>query len=278
MADLATKIKEDLLDAINRDTLVLPTLPEVALRVREVAENPRSSVQQLAATISNDAALSARIIRVCNSPVMRGSRTINDLNMAVSRLGMTYSANLATGLAMEQMFQATSDMIDRRMRESWQHSTEVAGICHVLAQHFTKLRPDQATLAGLVHQIGILPILTYIEEHDVQINNVILDNLIDDLAPRIGCRILEKWDFPEELRGLPEACLDFTRSIPQADYADVVIVAKLQSVAGSDHPYTKMDWTQISAFNRLGLDPDVDSTEATDLSEQMEAAAKLLQA
>src|SRR5690606_18993880 len=161
MADLATKIKEDLLDAINRDKLILPTLPEVALRVREVAENPRSSVQQLASVISNDAALSARIIRVCNSPVMRGSRTINDLNMAVSRLGMTYSANLATGLAMEQMFQATSDMIDRRIRESWQHSTEIAGICHVLAQHFTKLRPDQAMLAGLVHQIGVLPILTY---------------------------------------------------------------------------------------------------------------------
>ncbi len=277
MADLATKIKEDLLDAINRDKLILPTLPEVALRVREVAENPRSSVQQLASVISNDAALSARIIRVCNSPVMRGSRTINDLNMAVSRLGMTYSANLATGLAMEQMFQATSDMIDRRIRESWQHSTEVAGICHVLAQHFTKLRPDQAMLAGLVHQIGVLPILTYIEENDVQINNVILDNLIDELAPRIGCRILEKWDFPEELRAVPETCLDFTRTAAKADYADVVMVAKLQSVAGSDHPYTKMDWAQISAFNRLGLDPEVDSTEATDLSEQMEAAAKLLQ-
>ena len=277
MADLATKIKEDLLDAINRDKLILPTLPEVALRVREVAENPRSSVQQLASVISNDAALSARIIRVCNSPVMRGSRTINDLNMAVSRLGMTYSANLATGLAMEQMFQATSDMIDRRIRESWQHSTEVAGICHVLAQHFTKLRPDQAMLAGLVHQIGVLPILTYIEENDVQTNNVILDNLIDELAPRLGCRILEKWDFSEELRAVPEACLDFTRTAAKADYADVVMVAKLQSVAGSDHPYTKMDWAQISAFNRLGLDPEVDSTEATDLSEQMEAAAKLLQ-
>src|SRR5690606_11767212 len=176
-----------------------------------------------------------------------------------------------------QMFQATSDMIDRRIRESWQHSTEVAGICHVLAQHFTKLRPDQAMLAGLVHQIGVLPILTYIEENDVQTNNVILDNLIDELAPRLGCRILEKWDFSEGLRAVPEACLDFTRTAAKADYADVVMVAKLQSVAGSDHPYTKMDWAQISAFNRLGLDPEVDSTEATDLSEQMEAAAKLLQ-
>ena len=66
---------------------------------------------------------------------------------------------------VQQMFQATSEMVDKRMREIWSRSTEIAGICHVLCRHRTKLRPDQATLAGLVHKIGALPILTYAEEH-----------------------------------------------------------------------------------------------------------------
>ncbi len=275
MAELANQIRQDLLEAIENDKLVLPTLPEVALRVREVAENPNSSVQQLAGTISNDAALSARIIRVCNSPLLRGSRSINDLNSAVSRLGMVYTANLATGLAMEQMFQATTEMIDRRMRDVWKHSTEVAGISHVLAQHFTKLRADQATLAGLIHQIGVLPILTYIEEHDVQISGAVLDNLTDELGPRIGTHILKRWDFAAELISIPQDCINFTRQVPQADYADVVMVAKLQSLAGSNHPYTQIDWAQVSAFGRLGLDPEM--SEATDLSDEMEAATRLLQ-
>jgi len=276
MPELEAKIKKDIVDAINNDKLVLPTLPEVALQVREVAENPESSVQDLVKVLSNDAAITARIIRVCNSPLLRGSREINNSQMAVGRLGMAYTANLATGLAMEQMFQATSDMIDKRMRMVWKTSTEVAGICHVLAQHYTKLKPDQATLAGLIHQIGTLPILTYIEEHDIQVNNIILDNLIDSMSPSIGHYILKKWDFSKELQMVPKEHCNFKREVPQADLSDVVMIARLQSLIGTEHPYTKMDWTAISAFQRLGLDPEIDMNEAEDLSAEMEAAMALL--
>ncbi len=278
MAELADKIKQDIISAIDNDTLVLPTLPEVALKVREVAEDPDSAINQLVKVISDDAALTARLIRVCNSPLLRGAREIDNLNMAVSRLGMTYTCNLATSLAMEQMFQATSEMIDKRMREVWQQSTEIAGICHVLATHYTKLKSDQATLAGLVLQIGALPILKYVEDNEIQINSVMLDNIIDELHPIIGCKILEKWDFPAELKNIPKDSRDFTRSVAQVDYADIVMVAKLQLLAGTDHPYNEMDWTTISAFSRLGLDPEIDMNEAEDLSAEMEAAMTLLNA
>ncbi len=276
MAELADKIKQDLLSAIENDSLVLPTLPEVALKVREIAEDPDSAINQLVDVIGGDAALTTRIIRVCNSPLLRGAREIENLNMAVGRLGMTYTSNLATGLAMEQMFQATSEMIDKRMRDVWQKSTEIAGICHVLASHYTKLKSDQATLAGLVYQIGILPILKYVEDNDTQISSVMLDDIIDELHPMIGCKILEKWDFPAELKNVPKDSRDFNRNIPQVDYADIVMVASLQSLVGSGHPHTELDWSKISAFNRLGLDPEIDINEAEDLSDEMEAAMALL--
>jgi HD-like signal output (HDOD) protein len=276
MSEIAEKIKADILKAIENDSMVLPTLPEVALNVREIAENPDSSIGQIVEVISKDAALTARIIRVCNSPLLRGSREISNLNMAVGRLGMAYTSNLATGLAMEQMFQATTEMIDRKMREVWQKSTEIAGICHVLCQHYTKLKPDQATLAGLVHLIGALPILRYVEEKDVQINSVILDNIIDEIHPKIGSKILKKWDFSEEMRNIPVNYLDFQRNVPKVDYSDIVMIANLQTLVGSDHPYTEMDWTAISAFDRLGLDPNIDLNEAEDLSDDMEAAMALL--
>ncbi len=278
MAELAYKIKSDLLSAIEDDSLVLPTLPEVALKVREIAEDPDSAINQLVDVIGGDAALTTRIIRVCNSPLLRGAREIENLNMAVGRLGMTYTSNLATGLAMEQMFQATSEMVDKRMREVWQKSTEIAGISHVLATHYTKLKSDQATLAGLVCKIGVLPILKYVEDNDIQISNIMLDNIIDELHPMIGCKILEKWDFPEELKTIPEASKDFKRDVPQVDYADIVMVANLQALAGTNHPNAEMDWTNISAFSRLGLDPEIDMNEAEDLSDEMEAAMALLNA
>jgi HD-like signal output (HDOD) protein len=276
MSNIVDTIRDDILSAIESDKLILPTLPEVALQVRDIAEAEDSSIMDLVKVISNDTALSARLIRVCNSPLFRGSRAIENLNMAVSRLGMAYTSNLAMGLAMEQMFQATSDMIDKRLRANWQTSTEVAGICHVLAQQYTRLKPDQATLAGLVHMIGVLPILRYVEDQDVQISSIMLDNVIDELHPRIGASILKRWDFPEDLQMVPLEYQNYRRQVASADYADLVMVANLQLLAGTDHPVNEMDWGTISAFDRLGLDPRANLNDEEDLNAQMEAAMALL--
>lgn len=275
MTDLAQRVQDELIQAIEKDQLVLPTLPEVALRVREAAEDPDVNIAHLVREISNDAALSARLIKVVNSPLLRTRQEITDLSMAVNRMGITYSANLATGLAMAQMFQATSDVIDRKMREVWGRSTEVAGISHVLCRHYTKLKPDQATLAGLVHQIGVLPILSYAEDNDQLLADpASLDLVIERIHPIIGDRILEAWDFPVPLRHVPTQHLDFNRNSPTVDYADIVQVAMLQSLR-SDHPLAQMDWNTIPAFAKLGISQDGDGEEE-DLSAEMEAAMALL--
>lgn len=276
MSNIVETIRDDILSAIESDKLILPTLPEVALQVRDIAEAEDSAIVDLVKVISNDTALSARLIRVCNSPLFRGSRSIENLNMAVSRLGMAYTSNLAMGLAMEQMFQATSDMIDKRLRANWQTSTEVAGVCHVLAQQYTRLKPDQATLAGLVHLIGVLPILRYVEDQDVQISSLMLDNIVDELHPRIGSTILKHWDFPEELQRVPLEYQNYQRQVPSADYADLVMVANLQLTAANDHSLNEVDRSAVTAFARLGLDPEVHMSSEEDLNAQMEAAMALL--
>ena len=278
MSKLAEKVQEDLIRAIDNDELVLPTLPEVALKVREAAEDPDVSIPALSKVIGNDAALTARIIKVVNSPLLRTNKEITDLQMAISRLGINYTCNLATGLAMEQMFQATSDVVDRKMREVWNKSTEIAGICHVLCRHYTRLAPDQATLAGLVHQIGVLPILTYAEEHyELLADSISLYHVLERLHPLLGDRILKAWEFPAPIAQIPSQYLDFTRNSPKVDYVDIVQVATLQSYLGSEHPYTQLDWSQVPAFAKLGLDPQVDMQADEDLSAAMEAAMSMLQ-
>src|SRR5690554_5201771 len=204
MSYIVNKVREEIITAIKTDKLVLPTLPEVALKVREVADNPDADLEQLTDVIGRDAALSARLVRVANSPLLRASRPIEDLKSAVMRLGIAYTSNIAIGLAMQQMFQATSDLVDSRMREVWARSSEIAGICHVLCRHYTRLRPDQATLAGLVHQIGVLPILTYAEENPALLSDSLtLDKVIESLHAPIGDMILKTWGFPEQLAHIP---------------------------------------------------------------------------
>lgn len=275
----AQKISTEINQAIDNDQLVLPTMPEMALQVREVAEDPDASILKLVEVIGSDAALTARIIKVANSPLFRATSEIEDLKMALMRLGMQYTCNLATGLAMEQMFQATSDMIDKRLRGVWSRSTEIAGICHVLCRHYAKkLRPEQATLAGLMHQIGVLPILSYVEDNPGSVkDSITLDTIVEQLHPQIGTKILKAWDFPEELHEVPQNYLNFSRKIPAADYGDLVTIATLQSYVDSNDQLGQVDYHSVTAFERLGLDPDIQSAEAEDLSEEMEAAMALLQ-
>ena len=277
MTDIVEKVRQEIITAIKNDQLVLPTLPEVALKVREVADDPDADIEKLTTVIGNDAALSARIVRVANSPLLRASRAIEDLRTALMRLGIQYTCNIATGLAMEQMFQATSDLVDMRMREVWSRSSEVAGISHVLCKHYTKLRPDQATLAGLVHKIGVLPILTYAEDHPALLkDSLTLDTVIDQIHAPIGDLILKAWGFPDELSHIPTQHIDFGRSTAKADYADIVTVAMLQSYLGTDSPLTKIDFSQVKAFARLGLDHDMQVSESEDLTADMEAAMAML--
>lgn len=277
MSEIGEKIKRYLLNAIEKDTLVLPTLPEIALNVREITEDEDSGIVDLIEVINKDTALSARILKVSNSPLFRGANEISNLNMAVNRLGMQYTSSLATGLAMEQMFQATTDMIDSRMRDTWKRSTEVAGIANVLARKFKHLNPGQATLGGLVYPIGALPVLKFVEDKELQISGVVLDNLLDELQPVIGEKILEKWDFPQELRKVPKQCVNFNRVVDQVDYADLVQVGMLQTYIGSDHPYMELDWEAISAFERVGMDPSKE-TDDEDLDAEMAAAMAMLNA
>ncbi len=267
---LVQQVKQDIIKALENDELVLPTLPEIALKVRDVAEDVTSSISDLTTVLGRDAALSARMIKVANSPLIRASIPVSDLNTAVSRLGIDLTSNLAMGLAMEQMFQATSDIVDKRMRACWSKSVEIAASSQVLARHFTDLQPDQALLAGLTHQIGKLPILAFAEHNDSLLNDAFaLGKVLSVLHPSLGSYILKMWDFPEELVGVSKNYLLFDREVDKVDYADIVQVATLQSYAGTDHPYTKLDWTKISSFDRLGLDPTTLIAEMEGISEEV---------
>ena len=264
----------ELIDAITNDRLTLPTLPEVALKIREAVEDEDVSANALSIVIGQDAALAARIIKVANSPLMRGAVVVDNLQLAITRMGITFVRNLATGLAMEQMFQATHDAVDKRLRDSWEHSLEVASISHVLASNFTRLKPDQATLGGLVHQIGILPILTLAEENpQILEHEKILDKIISRLQGKVGRAILKAWDFPQELRAVPVGCTDFTRNeSPNADYVDVVTVAMLQSYPEGEGPYAGIDTSTIPAFQKLGLSSEVDVHHVDELAADVEEA------
>ncbi len=261
-------VRQDLMVALANDTLDLPTLPEVAIQVRELGSDPDVTVPAFARLIQQDPALTGRLVGVANSPILRGVSTIKSVEQAIGRLGIGFSTNLATGFAMEQMFQATSELVDSKMREIWSQSTEVAAYATVLTRLYTRLSPDRALLAGLTHSIGSLPILAWLEMHDeVEMDATMLDCIIEALHPKLGAAILAHWEFPPELVDIPVAHRNYARSAEKADYADVITIAYLQQrrmgVAED------ADWSGITALGRLGLDDDFADESFTQSSQEI---------
>ena len=241
MNKLSETVQAHLLAAIDNDDLVLPTLPEVALSIREAAENSEISVAALSRVIGRDAALSARLIKVVNSPLLRALVEVTNLHTAITRLGVNYSCNLAIGLVIEQIFHARSPSLESTLRDIWQNSLEVAGVSYEIARRHTHLKPDQAALGGLVHQIGALPVLAYAQEHDELLADPVwLQPVIARIHPILGDKLLQTWDFPAQLCTLPSQVQQLARETDNIDYVGVVQIARALCLNDADCPASSL--------------------------------------
>ncbi len=251
-----TLTPESILDDLENERLPLPTLPEVALRVCDTADDDNASITDVARIIETDAALSARIIQVGNSALYRGVAAAETVQAAAMRMGLDTVRTLATSLAMKQLFQATHPVADAYLRQTWKQSTEVAAVSAVIARSVAGLDADSALLAGLTHSIGIAPILVKAEsEPRILADTQYLERLIYQIHPELGSRILAAWGFSEALVKVPAEHLKVDRNGDggRPDYVDVVQVALLQALDDAAHPLAQVDPTEVGALDRLGM-------------------------
>jgi len=251
----------DFVRDVGANRILFPSMPEIALRVRKLLAEPDVTSGRIAQIINSDPVLGSRLIRATNGPMSRGRQNIYDLKGAVTRLGLSGVRSIVMSYAVEQVYAnnlVQHPMRKRLLREIWSHSTHVAALSHVIAQGHTRLEPEKAMFAGLIHDIGKLPLVEYLEcvpELFDQPKN--LHKVLSILHGRAGELILKRWQFAEETIKVVKEHDDYMRPAAwQADYVDVVLVANLLSHIGSDHPCTQVDWTRIPAFANLGLTPE----------------------
>ncbi|WP_455203921.1 HDOD domain-containing protein [Kaarinaea lacus] len=269
-ANLQEQLVDELMNEVATDKLVLPSLPEIALKVRDAIEDPDVTSGKLAKVITTDAALTARLVQVANSPLVRGSKQIDSVEVAVTRMGNSMVRNVVNSLIVQQMFQPTTELSDKKFRAFWDHSAQVAAISHALAV-FAKLKADQALLAGLVHDIGALPIIKRAEDIPELVDNEeLLNQIISQIHTQVGKAMLTKWEFPEAIVAVAAEHENLQRSHDgPPDYADLIIVANLQSYVGEEHALAEVEWAQVPAFAKLGLDTEVSVVDMEDKGEDI---------
>jgi HD-like signal output (HDOD) protein len=253
--------------------LDLPSFPEIAIRVRRVLSDPKSSVEQVVRVVGSEPALAARLLRISNSASLnRSGRAVTDLRTAINRIGYNMVRSASISFSMAQIRKSNKLAgLEHHLNDLWQRSTVVAAFAYVLARNYTKVNPDEAMLTGMMHGIGKLYVLTRVIDHpELFASHTMLNQIISEWHTSIGKAILENWNFSESMAQAVGDQADFSRNEDgPPDLTDVVAVAIIMAAHAADSSGLEAAWSDLGAVRRLGLD------EAKTQAVMLESAAEV---
>lgn len=266
---------QTLSDELSKGQVKLPAFPEVAMRIKSALEDPDMSTQQIAKLVVSDPVFSARLLKVANSAALNTSgKQIKEIPAAITRMGFKMAHSIAVSIAMDQVMNEPSSSLASEFQKLWQHSVTVAALCYVITKkqlrhpnvRQSKINPDEAMLAGLMHDIGKTYILSRAENHPTLIADPeALEQVMFDWHTGIGSAIIENWEFDEAMINVADEheLLDRETFMPghATDLTDIVLVANLmahtiEEGAESNYEQHLEEWAEIPAFARLGLDTE----------------------
>jgi HD-like signal output (HDOD) protein len=145
----------DIFAKILSDHKELTSLPQTLAEVLRVTREEDSSTQELAKVLMRDPAMTAKVLRIANSPYYGAGRSISTVTQAVVTLGMRTVTALTLSSSVYKLVGDWKTAIDRT--RFWRHSLEVAIGSRMIYEALGKKQSEEAFVAGLLHDIGILP-------------------------------------------------------------------------------------------------------------------------
>jgi len=244
----------------------LASLPDIFHHIVEAVNNPRSSAAFVADVISKDVGLSARLLRIVNSPLFGLGQKVDTLSRAVALVGSNQLTSLAMGVSVISMFRdVPPEFLD--MQLFWQHSVRCGVWARLLAGQLRLPNEERAFLAGLLHDVGRLVMLKNAPATSCAVLAGVAPGtgLAFELErehfgydhAQLGRRLLESWNFPEELvRGVGghHSPVDAADG-PNAE-ASLVHVADITAHAFQEESGGPMDFVPLldaEAWDVLGL-------------------------
>ncbi|MFM9995169.1 MAG: HDOD domain-containing protein [Phycisphaerales bacterium] len=251
--------REQVVSEAIREISHIATLPEITLRIVELVESPKSTAQDLHKVIANDPALCSRILKVVNSSFYGLPGQIGSINRAIVMLGLNAVKNIAIAASLAKLFRGGDLTPGFSAKALWKHSVSVAATAKLLADKLGMAFSDEAFLAGLLHDIGLMVEMQYDRNKLVEVLQQVGVN--DEGVPAVdlleieervfganhqhfGAALCEKWKFPNNFRYAtghhhnPTALPHDSRTIPCVIHAADRLVAETGESFRLDLPTT----------------------------------------
>ena len=253
------------------EKLIFPTCFDVTLRLRKELQEPDISISRIARIVSVEPLVAARLTRMANSAYynVKGEPVL-DLPGAIARLGLRRVRSTTLAIAMTQFMHAREMALFSDIASAlWTHVVRTASAASVLARNRTSINPDEAMLAGLVHDMGAFYTLYRAAQYpELRMRPITVRHLIMQWHEGIGNALLHALQLPLEI---VEAVADHDRPRPLPEtlqtLGDIVYVANILGSVPEQWP--------------VELDPDTVQSVRTiyaDLLPEIEAEAREMEA
>ena len=238
----------------------IPSFPDVAVRVRKVLADENCSATQIARVVSAEPAMAAKLLQMANSAALNpnGSK-ITELKSAIARIGLSNVRSASLAYAMEQIKNAKElAPLRKPLHDLWERSVKVAAMSYVVARSWTKVNADQAMLAGLMHGMGRVYILTRAVKHPALFADpTAYHQIVRDWNAQVAKAVLESWEISADIVDAVENYETLDRAgTGEADLTDVLTIANVLVSFHTDLPAMEMRLKETSAAVRLGANAE----------------------
>lgn len=239
---------------LNRE-IKLPSLPDIVSRINSFIQDGDADIRQLAKIIQTDPVITARIINVANSALFTSTGKVDSVKESLIRIGIKATRGIVISVILRNLFRPTQPLITERSSLYYRKSIETGVLASMLSTQLKVLESDYAFLSGILHNIGILPVLIAADSHGTTLRDPsLLEKLINDLYIPVGVMLLSEWEFDDDIiRVIKEVEILQRPEIDTPDYCDLVQMAILHNKMLHKEPlHTKL--RELPAFRRLGMD------------------------
>jgi HD-like signal output (HDOD) protein len=236
----------------------IPSFPDVAVRVRKVLADENVNPAQIATIVSSEPAMAAKLLQMANSAAINpNGAKINELKTAIARIGLTMVRSVSLSYAMDQMKNAAElAPLRKPLNDLWERSVKVAAMAFVVARSWSKVNADQALLAGLLHGMGRVYILTRAVKHPALFADAVAyQQIVKDWNSSIAKAVLESWEISPDIVSAVENFEDLERQHTGApDLTDVLTIADIMVSFHADAATLEVKLAETRAASRLKVE------------------------